>query len=88
MRVPGGDESGPNRERPPALDEPVEARFECLYNRVPKPYNPYSEVTENPINHEDRLHRFCDSPNVHTYRPGHDPKVPVGDTCEGIGPDR
>ena|ERR1039457_1601540 len=55
--VPGRDESGPDREGPSTLDQPVEASLECLYDGLPEPYNPISEVTEKPINDEDRLHQ-------------------------------
>ena len=46
VRVPGGDESRPDREGPPALVESVEAGVECLYNCLPESYNSSSEVTE------------------------------------------
>ena len=44
--VPGHNESRPDRAGPTTLDEQVEARTECLYNRIPRPYNPINEVTE------------------------------------------
>ena len=62
MRVHGHHESRPHREGPPTLVESLEARPERLCCCVPRTYNRNNEVTENPLNQQDRLHRLCDSP--------------------------
>ena len=62
MRVHGGDEPRPHRQRTPTLDKSLEACPECLYHRIPRTYNELNEVTDANLNHEDRLHRLWDSP--------------------------
>jgi hypothetical protein len=44
--LPGGDESGSDRNGPPALVESLEAGIECLYSCLPRSYNNQQEVTE------------------------------------------
>ena len=46
VRVPGRHESRPDRKRPSTLVESMEGSTECLYNRLPRPYNLCNEVTE------------------------------------------
>ena len=46
VRVPGRHESRPDREGPSTLVQSMEGSVECLYNRLPGPYNPGNEVTE------------------------------------------
>ncbi len=46
MRVPGRHESRSYREGPSALVESMEASIECLYSRLPRPYNSHDELTE------------------------------------------
>ena len=69
MRVHGHYESRPDGEGPSALGEPMEAGIECLYNRLPRTYNIFNEVTEKSTNSLDRLHRLC-------YRPTFKLSVP------------
>ena len=48
----------PTGKRPSTLVESLEGGPECLYNRLPRTYNIHNEVTENPQNDRNQLHRL------------------------------
>ena len=63
VRVPGRLESRSDGKGLPALVESMEGCSECLYNRLPGPYNNLTEVTEIHSQEKNQLHRLCDSPS-------------------------
>ena len=58
MRVPRDHEPGSHRQGTATVDEPMEARPECLYNRVPRTYYHQHEVTEFTPTEQNQLHRI------------------------------